>query len=46
MIPRVAVGPTLDLFKKTGIPFFATQDEAARAMHALFRYSRIWSSSK
>jgi acetyltransferase len=41
MIPRAAVGPALDLFKKAGIPFFATQDESARAMHALMRYSRI-----
>ena len=46
MIPRVAVGPALDLFKKAGIPFFATQDESARAMYALFRYSRIRSNSK
>jgi acyl-CoA synthetase (NDP forming) len=40
-IPSVAVGPALELFKKAGIPFFATQDESARAMHALVRYSRI-----
>ena len=46
MIPRVAVGPALDLFKKAGIPFFATQDESARAMYALFRYSRIRSNSE
>jgi acyl-CoA synthetase (NDP forming) len=46
MIPRAAVGPALDLFKKAGIPFFASQDESARAMHALFRYSRIRSNSK
>jgi acyl-CoA synthetase (NDP forming) len=46
MIPRVAVGPALDLFKKAGIPFFATQDESARAMHALVRYARIRSNSK
>jgi acyl-CoA synthetase (NDP forming) len=45
MIPRAAVGPALDLFKKAGIPFFASQDESARAMHALFRYSRIRSNS-
>jgi acetyltransferase len=46
MIPRAAVGPALDLLKKAGIPFFATQDESARAMHALVRYSRIRSNSK
>jgi acetyltransferase len=46
MIPRAAVGPALDLLKKAGIPFFASQDESARAMHALFRYSRIRSNSK
>jgi len=46
MIPRAAVGPALDLFKKAGIPFFASQDESARAMHALVRYSRIRSNSK
>jgi acyl-CoA synthetase (NDP forming) len=46
MIPRVNVGPALDLFKKAGIPFFATQDESARAMHALVRYARIRSNSK
>jgi len=45
MIPRAAVGPALDLFKRAGIPFFASQDESARAMHALFRYSRIRSNS-
>lgn len=45
MIPRVAVGPALDLLTKAGIPFFATQDEAARAMHALVRYARILSNS-
>ena len=45
MIPRVAVGPALDLFKSAGIPFFATQDESARAMHALVRYARILSNS-
>ena len=44
MIPRAAVGPVLDLFKKAGIPFFASQDESARAMHALVRYSRIRSN--
>jgi acyl-CoA synthetase (NDP forming) len=43
MIPSVAVGPALELFKKAGIPFFATQDESARAMHGLVRYSRILS---
>jgi acyl-CoA synthetase (NDP forming) len=46
MIPRVAVGPALDLFKKAGIPFFATQDESARAMYALVRYAHILSNSK
>jgi acyl-CoA synthetase (NDP forming) len=43
MIPSVAVGPALELFKKAGIPFFAAQDESARAMHGLVRYSRILS---
>jgi len=37
-IPSVAVGPALELFKKAGIPFFATQDESARAMHGLVSY--------
>jgi acyl-CoA synthetase (NDP forming) len=46
MIPRAAVGPALDLLKKAGIPFFATQDESARALHALVRYARIRSNSK
>ena len=46
MIPRVAVGPALDLFKKAGIPFFATQDESARAMHALVRYARVLDAGK
>ena len=46
MITRVAAGPALDLFKKAGIPFSATQDESARAMYALSRYSRIRSNSK
>jgi acetyltransferase len=45
MIPRAAVGPALDLFKKAGIPFFASQDESARAMYALVRYSRIRSNT-
>jgi acyl-CoA synthetase (NDP forming) len=40
-IPSVAVGPALELFKKAGIPFFATQDESARAMHGLVRYYRF-----
>jgi acetyltransferase len=44
-IPRTAVGPALDLFKKAGIPFFATQDESARALHALVRYAHIRSNS-
>ena len=38
IIPSVAVGPALELLKKAGIPFFATQDESARAMHGLVRY--------
>lgn len=46
MIPRVSVGPALDLFQKAGIPFFATQDESARAMAGLGRYARIISPSK
>ena len=33
-------GPAPDLFKRAGIPFYATQDESARAMHALVRYAR------
>jgi acetyltransferase len=41
MIPQISVGPALDLFHKAGIPFYATQDESARAMHALVRYARI-----
>ena len=41
MIPSIAVGPALELFKKAGIPFFATPDESARAMHGLVRYRRI-----
>ena len=45
-IPRAAVGPAVELFQKAGIPFFASQAEAARAMHALVRYSRIRSNSK
>jgi acetyltransferase len=40
-IPSVAVGPALELFKKAGIPFFASQDESARAMHGLVRYHRF-----
>jgi len=44
MIPRVSVGPALDLLKRAGIPFYATQDESARAMHALVRYARILSN--
>lgn len=44
MIPRVSVGPALDLFQRAGIPFYATQDESARAMHALVRYARIISN--
>ncbi len=41
MIPRASVGPALDLFQKAGIPFYASQDESARAMYALVRYARI-----
>lgn len=41
MIPRANVGPALDLFQKAGIPFYASQDESARAMHALVRYAQI-----
>lgn len=41
MIPRASVGPALDLLQKAGIPFYASQDESARAMHALVRYSHI-----
>jgi acyl-CoA synthetase (NDP forming) len=41
MIPRDSVGPALDLFQNAGIPFYATQDESARAMYALVRYARI-----
>lgn len=44
MIPRVSVGPALDLFQRAEIPFYATQDESARAMHALVRYARIISN--
>jgi len=44
MIPRANVGPALDLFQKAGIPFYASQDESARAMHALVRYARILSN--
>ncbi len=43
-IPSVAVGPALELFKKAGIPFFPTQDESARAMQGLVRYSRVLSA--
>lgn len=39
MISQINVGPALDLFQKAGIPFYATQDESARAMHALVRYT-------
>lgn len=41
MIPRANAGPALDLFQKAGIPFYPSQDESARAMHALVRYARI-----
>lgn len=43
MIPRANVGPALDLLQKAGIPFYTTQDESARAMHALVRYARLLS---
>jgi len=43
MIPVRSVGPALDLLQKAGIPFYATQDEAARAMYALYRYAQILS---
>ncbi|MGB9698159.1 MAG: acetate--CoA ligase family protein [Thermodesulfobacteriota bacterium] len=46
MIPRVSVGPALDLFQKAGIPFFATQDESARAMSGLVRYAQIISPAR
>ncbi len=46
LVSRVALGPTLDYFKKAGIPFFASQDKSARALHALFRYARFRSNSK
>lgn len=46
MIPRVSVGPALDLFQKAGIPFFATPDESARAMWGLVRYAQIISLAK
>ena len=45
-IPSVAVGPSLEIFKKAGIPFFATQDESARAMHGLVRYRRISAANR
>ena len=41
MIPVASVGPALDLFKGAGIPFYAAQDESARAMYSLVRYARI-----
>ncbi|MBP1714413.1 MAG: acdAB [Deltaproteobacteria bacterium] len=41
MIPSIAVGPALELLKKAGIPFFATQAESARAMHGLVRYQQF-----
>ncbi len=44
MIPQISVGPAIDLFHKAGIPFYATQDESARAMHALVRYAQILSN--
>ncbi len=44
MIPQASVGPAPDLFKKAGIPFFASQAETARAMYALARYAQIRSN--
>jgi len=41
LIPQISAGPAPDLFQKAGIPFYATQDESARAMHALVRYAQI-----
>ena len=41
MIPLPNAGPALDLLQKAGIPFYASQDESARAMYALVRYARI-----
>jgi acetyltransferase len=41
MIPVASVGPALDLLQKAGIPFYASQDESARAMYGLVRYARI-----
>ena len=41
MIPVASVGPALDLLQKAGIPFYASQDDSARAMYALVRYARI-----
>ena len=40
-IPSIASGPSLAFMQKAGIPFYATQDESARAMHALVRYGKI-----
>jgi acyl-CoA synthetase (NDP forming) len=44
MIPSIAAGPSLAFMQKAGIPFYATQDESARAMHALVRYGKILST--
>ncbi len=43
-IPRAAAGPAQDLLQKAGLPFFASQDEAARAMYALVKYAGIRSN--
>jgi acyl-CoA synthetase (NDP forming) len=43
MVPSIAAGPSLAFMQKAGIPFYATQDESARAMHALVRYGKILS---
>jgi acyl-CoA synthetase (NDP forming) len=42
-IPSIASGPSLAFMQKAGIPFYATQDESARAMYALVRYGKILS---
>jgi acyl-CoA synthetase (NDP forming) len=39
--PNSPEWPALDLLQKSGIPFYASQDESARAMNALVRYARI-----
>ena len=44
-IPSIASGPSLAFMQKAGIPFYATQDESARAMHALVRYGKTLSAA-